>query len=766
MKQSMKFRRTPIAAAVVVALQAAAAQAQAQSQPEKTPEAQLPPIAVSGEGDETNTYKAEQVASPKFTQPLRDTPQTVIVIRKEVMAQQGAASLTDTLRNTPGITFQLGENGNTQSGDTIFMRGFDAQNAIFLDNIRDLGAAVRDVFNVEQVEIFKGPAGADNGRGATSGYVNLASKVPMEQAAFASSIAYGTAERRRLTADWNVPIESLDGGAFRLNVMGQEGGVAGRGFLERKSWGVAPSIALGLGTDTRFYAYSQHVRQDNVPDGAVPTIGVSDYALDLIDKAGIKAPRVDSENFYGLTSDHEDIKADMVTLRAEHDFSPLTTLRNTARYGKSDQERVLTAPLQAPVVSDGPTTAPVLRTDPNTWTLGRNRQASFRENTIITNQTNLTTKFNTGSIEHSLSSGVEFIYEKQFTPNYGGLGTLAPTSLYNPDRKGMFTTAPNIARNGLFADGHTKTGAVYAFDTWKLTERWMLSTGARWEHYKTETHSITSAGTPAVITESRLADSDSALSWKVGALYKPTEASSVYVAFANSLKPPGTDNFTLNATATNIASPNLDPQKATNVEVGAKWDLLEGRLIATGALFKSKNKNDLARTDPGDPDAIIQFGEKEVKGVELGLVGQVTPAWQISAGITRQDTEVVDGSIPNAGGPSLQTGAAINFSPKFSATLWTAYRLPRGFTVGGGARHVTTSARTVSNVVVTTGVFEVPSYTVLDLFAAYDVSENIGIQLNAYNIGDEDYISAINNSGQRYIAGTPRSYLATVNFKF
>jgi len=89
-----------------------------------------------------------------------------------------------------------------------------------------------------------------------------------------------------------------------------------------------------------------------------------------------------------------------------------------------------------------------------------------------------------------------------------------------------------------------------------------------------------------------------------------------------------------------------------------------------------------------------------------------------------------------------------------------------GFTVGGGARHVTTSARTVSNVPVTTGVFEVPSYTVVDLFAAYEVSENIGLQVNAYNIGDEDYISAINNSGQRYIAGTPRSYLATVNFKF
>src|SRR5262245_30605499 len=260
-----RFRRTPIAAAVLTALHATAAHAQSEATP---PESQLGKISVSGAGEDTNTYKAERVESSKFTQVLRDTPQTVTVVRKEVILQQGAASLTDTLRNTPGITFQLGENGNTQSGDTLFMRGFDTQNSIFLDGIRDLGAAVRDVFNLEQVEVFKGPAGADNGRGATSGYVNLASKLPTEADVLGSSVAYGTQDRRRVTGDWNHQFEALDGGALRLNVMGQRGGVAGRDVLERDSWGLAPSFALGLGSSTRFYAYSQHIHQDNTPDGA------------------------------------------------------------------------------------------------------------------------------------------------------------------------------------------------------------------------------------------------------------------------------------------------------------------------------------------------------------------------------------------------------------------------------------------------------------------------------------------------------------------
>ena len=752
---AISFRRSPIAAAVFVALHAASAHAQTT---DKAPESQLPRISVSGEGEETNTYKADHVESPKFTQPLRDTPQTVTVIRKEVIAQQGAASLTDTLRNTPGITFQLGENGNTQSGDTIFMRGFDTQNSIYLDGIRDLGAAVRDVFNVEQVEIFKGPAGADNGRGATSGYVNLESKVPQQQDLLASSLAYGTEDRRRATADWNHSLESIDGAAFRLNLMGQNGGVAGRDFIDRKSWGIAPSFALGLGTPTRFYAYSQHIDQNNVPDGAVPTIGVADYANATLVAAGIKAPRVDEENFYGLDSDYEHIKANMFTVRIEHDFAQDLTLRNTSRYGKSEQERILTAPLQAPIVADGT----VVRTDPETWTLNRARHASFRENEILTNQTNITAHFATGGIQHSLSTGFEFIYEKQFTPTIGGLGTLAPTSLYEPSRTAVYTVLPAMARTG-HSDGDTVTGAAYAFDTWELNSRWQITTGLRWEHFKTETQSATFSGTTTTATA--LDAADNLLSWKTGVLFKPTMRSSVYAAFANSLRPPGSDNFTLNATpgtngTVNTANPNLEPQGATNIEIGAKWDLLDEQLALTGALFKSKNKNDLARTDPGDPDAIIQYGEKEVKGIEIGLVGQLSPAWQVSAGLTRQNTEVRQGTF---GG--TQTGAAINFSPKFSATVWTTYKLPFGLSVGGGVRHVDTQARTVSNVAVTTGVFEVPSYTVVDLYAAYDVTQNIAIQVNAYNVGDEDYVSSINNSGQRYIAGTPRSFLATVNFK-
>ena len=763
MTDVIKFRRTPIALAVLATLQAAAAHAQT----EPPQGSQLPKISVSGAGEEDTGIKAERVESAKFTQPLLDTPQTVTVIRKEVILQQGAASLTDTLRNVPGITFQLGENGNTQSGDTIFMRGFDSQNSIFLDGIRDLGAAVRDVFNVEQIEIFKGPAGADNGRGATSGYINLASKLPNQTDATSGTASFGTNERKRLTADWNQAIG--DSAAFRVNVLGLDGGVAGRDYIERQSWGIAPSIALGLGTDTRFYAFAQHIKQDNTPDGTVPAIGVADWANPILGASAPDAPRVDEETFYGLESDYENIEVDMITMRLEHDFSDTSTIRNTSRYGRSEQERVLTAPNQSPIVSDPRGTPPVnvIRTDPNTWTLNRTRHASFRENEILTNQTNINTRFNTGSIQHDLATGLEFIYEKQFTPTMGGLGTLAPTSLYNPDPIGTFTVAPNIAPTGVFNDGNTITSAIYAFDTWKLNPQWELTTGLRLEHFNTEADAAANnTATPPVIVPAHYTTTDNLLSWKLAALYKPTEASSVYVTVANSQKPPGSDNFTLAATtASNANNTALDPQKAMNYEIGAKWDLLGGKVAATAALFKSTNKNDLTRS-ADDSNVIIQYGKKEVKGVELGLVGQVTDKWQISAGLTRQDTEVTEGSIPAAGGPSTQTGANINFSPKLSITTWTTYRLLPSVSVGGGVRHISTSSRTVSNVPVTAGVFQVPSFTVLDLYGSWEATKNLALQLNVYNVTDEDYVGMINNSGQRYNAGVPLSYLATVNFKF
>lgn len=746
-------RRTASAAAAFAALaipaavhaQQAAAPADAASAPAST--LVLPEIKAKSTVE--TPYKAEAMSSPKFTQPLVDTPQTITVIKKELLREQGATTLSEALRNTPGVTMLMGENGNTSSGDSIFMRGFDTSGSIFVDGIRDLGFISRDVFNIEQVEVVKGPSGADNGRGASSGYVNLSSKVPFAENFNAASLSLGTASRKRATADLNRPLDiGVPGTAVRLNLMVQDSGVPGRDEVEKKSYGFAPSIAFGLNTPTRAYFYLLHSKQDNLPDGGVPTYGVGNYKLPTTAPAGVPTPTpVDSENFYGSRSDYEKIDIDMFTARVEHDVAPGITLRNTSRYGRSTQDSVLTGVNAVNFVTPA---------DPSTYTVNRSRQRKYQQNEILTNQSNITAELGSGAVKHSVTGGVEFTYEKQSLPTFAlptGV-TQDPANLYDPSLGDVFQTP---VRNGAYAKGNTLTAAVYAFDTLKVGEQWQFTGGVRWEKYRTEFNSMTL--TDGVLVPLALDASGNLLSWKLGALFKPAPNGSVYVSVASSELPPGGANHTLSANANNVNQPNLDPQEGSNIEVGTKWEFLGGKLAIAGAIFRSENKNELVQ-DPIDTTVYTQVGKRRVQGIELSVVGQLTNELHLSAGLARMDPEIERAAAATQGG-------LIQWSPELTFTSWLTYKLPFGLTLGGGARYVD-NATTTSNVDTSTvtGLTEMPSYWVADALVGYEFSKNFNLQLNVYNLFDKEYLSAVNSGRSRYFPGVPRSALLTANVQF
>ena len=759
------FKRRHLAVAVSLALAAVGAQqSQAQSQTATEEPKTMGKISVVA-ADEP-TPKVERASSPKFTQDLLDTPQTITVVSREVLQQQGATTLSQALRNTPGVTFLLGENGNTATGDSIFMRGFDTQGSIFIDGIRDLGTVSRDTFNTEQVEIAKGPAGPDYGRSAASGYVNLSSKVPVADSFSAGSASYGTAQNGRVTGDLNHRFDGT-GTAIRLNVMGQDGDVDGRDIIERKGWAVAPSIAFGLENDTRAYFYLLHTDQDNTPDGGVPTIGLDgfynaafDATLPAATAPGVDPARVDRDNWYGLASDFEDVKATMFTARLEHDFGDHVTLRNTSRYGKLRQFYVLT----------GVNALNIPSPDPDTWTVNRTRHAKFQENTLLTNQTNVTANLKWGDIEHNVTGGIEFIDEKQFNPTYVGLGTPIPVAnLYHPDRHDVLPAyAP--ARNGVFTRGETQTAGAYLFDTVKFAQRWEATAGFRVDSFRTDFDSailstlVTNPTLPVgTLVPVNLQVDDTLFSYKVGLVFKPAENGSIYVSHAISEQPPGGSNFTLSTAANNVNNPNLDPQKGINYEIGTKWDLRDGALALTGAVYQSTNENELT-PDPVDPTQFIQLGERTVKGVELGVVGKLTDNWEVSAGVAKMDTEVTRG-LAN------QNGLQITWSPDLTFTSWTTWRAPFGLSIGGGVRFVDSVIRPVSSNSAPpppnqTNMRKAPDYWVVDVMASYAVNDNVSVQLNGYNLTDELYVASLNNSGARYAPGAPRSALLTVNFSF
>ena len=709
------------------------------------------------------SIKVDKVASPKFTQPLQDTPQTIQVISKELFNQQGATTLTEALRNSPGVgTFYAGENGSTSTGDAVYMRGVDSSGSIFVDGIRDIGTISRDTFNTEQVEVEKGPAGTDNGRTSAGGSINMVSKRANMDTAVSGTATVGTDGQKRGTADFNQAIGGIPNAAVRFNVMWQDSDVAGRDHVNNSRVGVASSFGFGLGTSTRAYLNLMYVDQNNVPDGYVPTIGIKYWEP----QAGIEQLEghpVDSSNFYGTRQDHDDVTAKMATFILEHDFSDSVKLTNSARWGRTDQDYQLTSFM---------TTAANIKwtdiDDLSSYTMARsNVNLKDISNKILTDQLNLRADFATGAIEHNLSVGVEFTSEQQYQRTMAGTGTLPRASLYDPDWNDANTYVASYT--GGHSKGKTNTQSFYAFDTAKFFNDMLLVTGGvRVDHYKltyfvnAPCATAAACGTSAtgtILPTTDLKDTGTLFNWKLGAVFKPVPAVSLYANYALSQQPPGGANFTLSSAVNNAANPNMDPQKADTFEAGVKWGAFGGALALNAAVFRTKISNEINSADLDDNGNPTQTGKKRVQGVELSAVGSITQAWQVSAGYTYQDAKVLNG--PNV----AQDGTNyITYTPKNAATLWTTYSFPFGIQAGGGVRYVSGLHRGTDGAVGTP--VKTDGYTVVDAILSYALTQNIKLRANAYNLFDKHYVQAINKSGYRYTPGTPRTFLFSADFQF
>ena len=690
------------------------------------------------------TGNVPSVQSPKYTVALRDIAQTVALVPREVIEEQGAVTLSDVLRNVPGITLQAGEGGGASStaGDMFNMRGFNAANSLFVDGVRDDGLIARDVFNLEQVEVFMGPNGSDVGRGTAAGYVNMQTKVPHFGSSTSALLSLGTADQRRLSADFNWALPTAQGerwlnkSAVRLNVLWQDSGVPGRDLVNLESRAVAPAVALGLGTSTRVNLAAQIVRQDNLPDYGIP--GAAWREAPLAPTTEIASAEVDQSNYYGSPGyDHDEASQDSVTARVERDLSRTVTVRNQTRYNLTHRDAVIST-VQSVASFNAAT---------NLVTVAR--QGNERENTVMSNQTSLTSRFATGRLRHAANAGLEFASEEQFAPTIGGLGTRAPISIFTPDPDSPVTGfAP--ARTGASSTGRSDTVALYAFDSVELNNRWNVSGGLRWEHYDTDFRSVDALGASTADLEA----SDALVSGKVGVLFRAADNGNVYASYGTTTTPPGTANFTLSAQANNQNNPNVEPQQSTNYEVGTKWDLGGGRLSLTGAVFHTRNENVIFTVDAtAVPPIFNQDDGQLVNGVTLGAMGRVTDRWQILANLGYLDSELETQSPAN-------NGRRLTLTPEKSGSIWTTFELPVSLTVGGGVRFTDAVWINAANTIRT------PGYHVVDALVEYPVNSHLSLRVNLYNVTDERYIRNVNNNGGRYNPGYARSAMLTANVRY
>lgn len=717
------FRRRPMAAAILVVCSVPYGAQAAEGESTE----QLPNLTVTAP---TEGYKVDQVSGPKFTQPLLDTTQTITVIPGDLIRDQNATTLRDVLRNTPGITFQAGEGGGGIPGDQNFtMRGFSARNSMLVDGVRDTGAYARDVFNLEQVEVAKGPSSTVVGRSTTGGFINQVTKTPQLEEINRASIGVGTEDYVRATADINRPIG--DSMALRLNLMYHDAGVADRDVVENSRWGVAPSIAFGLNTPTRLIASYMRMEQDNVPDYGLPfnfdTDGDgtnnADAGLGLLDNDDTRS------NFYGLKGyDFEDIETDVATVQIEHDFSSTVQLENITRYIDTYRDSAITAPRPP------------------------NRQLQRRQigNEVLTNQTNVIFAFDTGSVRHDLVTGLELSREK--TTNRNSAQTTNQPQIGDP-----FNPNPNQAPLGPMppvtgnpSEAKIDLVALYAFDTLTLSEAWELNGGVRFDSYDVS-YRQNDATTGDVIAD--LDHSEDTFSWQAGVAYKPRQNGTFYLGYGTSVDPSfdaGNTGTALSEDPNSASNINLDPEKSRNIELGTKWELLDNRLSLSAAVFRTEKTN--ARTRNANNEPFVLTGEQVVDGVEIGVTGNITEAWQVFGGAVWMDSTIESSAVADENDNNLA------LTPETSYNLWTTYRLPIGLTVGGGIQYMDNVYRNATNQT------EAPSYTLVNLTAAYELNDNITLRLNVDNVTDEAYVS--NVGGGHFIPGPGRSAFVTADMSF
>ncbi len=727
-------RMTPIAAAILAAL-STAAYADGPTQ-QAQPASTLPTVNVSDTQDSANDYQPSvSNVGAKTPQALRDIPQTINVVDKQLMQAQGATSLPDALRNVPGITIGGAEGG--QIGNNINLRGFTARTDIYLDGFRDRGQYYRDLFDLEQVEVLQGPSSMLFGRGSTGGVINQETKQAKLLDAVEVSATAGSDGRVRTTLDDNTKLS--DTSAVRVNVFAQDLQTT-RDVMQNKDFGIAPTLRLGIGTPTEITLSALLQHNSDMPDYGVQSLNG-------------KPVTANQDTYYGLASDLTTQDIAMLNGVVKHTFDSTWTLRNQTQFNRytTDAQESAAHALSTTNTVTGLITPPAFG-NYNPAQLWVELQSHDRDivDTSIDNQTDLIGKFSTGSIKHELILGAEFGHDTYSNQSISRTGAGMPTgyvgfvSLENPSDA---TPSTVTTTNGNLAKSSANSIGLYANDTISLTDQWKFVTGVRWDRFDAEINNTITLPLNAV------QDSDFT-SVREGLIYQPTEDQSYYLSYGTSFDP-----LLEQMTFTN-GTQGLPPTQTRSYEAGGKWDVLNDKLSLTFAAFNERQDN-VYSVSNGEYTAA---GNWLIKGVTLGAVGHITDKLQISSGYMHLDARVfgttdgTNGSIPGN-------------TPKNTFNLWATYTPVKTWEIGGGAFYV--SQRYVADSGISATLpqgdidrVSVPGYTRIDATVAYH-QPKYDIRLNVLNLANRDYYDAlIQSDGGRSVPGIGRIVLLTGTYRF
>ncbi len=737
----IKTRKKIVSSAIASSLSMIAVNAFAQEQV-----TQLPTINQEVAAEQQQSLKVDKSANAKYVAPLLDTPKSVSVISKQLIEDTQVTTLSDALRTVPGITLGAGEGGNP-NGDRPFIRGYSSESSMYVDGIRSASSQNREMFAVEQVEVTKGSASALGGAGSAGGSINMISKVAKKGDFLEGSVGAGTDNYQRITLDGNKDFGN--GIAARVAVMGHHNEKAGQADgAEYARVGIAPSITFGLDTPTRATLSYYYLKSDDTPDSGVP------YWTD--GKAAGKPLDVKQGVYYGwLDRDFQKQENQIGTIKLEHDLADNLTISNTAVYSNSKNDYLWTQPddSKGNIAKD------------KVW---RRVNSRITDTNTFTDQLALTGKFNTGSIKHSFNAGAEYSDQESDKgsynisyPGYAGTTTTGfnsncaindawCTSSTNPNSKDKWLGS--IAANKAITTTTAQTTSVYLLDSIEFNPQWLLDLGLRWDKFETE---LKTNATGAKIES----DTDF-FSYQAGLTFKPAENGSIYASFATSANPVGVDAGDGSETAVTAVNKDLDPEESRTFEIGTKWDLFNDKLNLTAAIFRTEKQNTRISLDA---NTTTNGGASKVDGFELGLNGNITDKWAVSAGYTYLDSESTKNGVSCRGttctDQTVYNGNVMPNVAKNSATLWTTYQVMPQLTLGAGAIAMDKVYGDLAN------TKWVPGYVRYDAMARYNVNKNVDLQLNVNNLSDERYFTKAYASHYATEA-EGRNAVLSVNFKY
>jgi catecholate siderophore receptor len=709
-----------LAAAMVFGM----APAQAQTTETQGKDTTLPTVTVKDKRDrEEKGYQGEKTRVGKTPQLTKDIPQSVTIVSEQLIRERNADTFKEALRNVAGLTFNAGEGGRI--GDNITLRGYSAVGDLFLDGIRDIAQYNRETFNLEQIDILRGSASMLFGRGSTGGVINQVSKKAKPVDANEVSLTAGSFNYKRLTADLNKVInEDL---SFRLNAMTTDTDTF-RNDVHQKRWGVAPTVTWGAGTADEVTASYYYLKDDNIPDYGVPYFNGRPLNVPI-------------ERFYGMSNaDYERNETGIATASYTHLFDNDTSIRTVVR--KADYKRDLRAVAPRLGVASGSncTINNNLASFTDATAVCRQRQARGGDEHTLTGQVDFVTRLVAAGMKHEVLTGLEYLDEKatRYTNS---------SALVNPfTAVGSDNTTPALPANFDSSFSRTAfnsyTGHTYSWygqDTIEFVPNWKLLLGGRYDSMSADYDRPAPAGP--------LSRDDKVWSWRSGLMYQPNKLSTYYTSYGTSFNPSAEAYQLDNRTA------NTPPEKSRNIEIGAKWEMLDGDMSVRTALFRSEKTNE-RNTDVATPDIAVLSGKRHTDGFEVEAVGRINPRWEVFANVALMRAKVDEASADQAN----TKGKTPTNTPNRTYSVWTTYKLGGGWKVGGGIEGVGDRFANATNTIV------VPAYNRVDALVEYAVSKAYSLKLNVFNLFDKKYYEGVYTG--HVMPGTPRAAQLTLTAKF